>query len=777
MKKEEPFHGPLDFSWLLDAPAGKDGFLRIRDGHIFKGNDERIRFYGFNFHGNANAPEKPDAEIIANRLASAGMNIVRLHATDSHPWRRGGKTQIDYTGKDSRSLDAEVMDRQDYFIHCLKEKGIYVQVDLYCYRYFLPGDDLDYPDDMQKYTKQVTLFNRRLIDLQKEFATDYLSHYNPYNELKYMDDPCVALVQVMNEDGIFWYEARDEIGFPSYHKELDDRWNAWLIAKYGSRKALDLVWTKDDGTKCLLDEENPEQSTVCRLPHLEGTQQYVNWKDDYRGLGSPARYADYTEFLTWIQLNFSREMRDHLLALGVKVPINITNHAQGAADIFSLDKYADVNMDNGYWNHPDTVKRDEPRYHDINMGENDPRQTVVDNAFKLNLVTRLNHDRVAGKPFIAGEWNILWGTQFRSDGLPMVAAYACLQDWDGMILYAYHYGTALSQLDDARLEGAFSLYNDPAVWGQVGLCSAIFQQGLVAAGKNKLEVCYSERDLYAVPRNWIAPYGYASYVSQVAARFMDDVYTGSADVALASGNTPTGDYSLAAHALVYSRSPYRDGAQKYNTLEQFLARHRPPAGTLGTRRAILENGNDMDADYRTYSRILDAAMKKWGLLSENQGLVDEEALISDTGELRFDFRQGVFTIDAPGMQLRAGNIAGRQELGDFLFDIRNEKMTLSLLPLDEKPLAQSTRMLLIALGWSGNDGMVFEDQGDGSKIMRSEGHAPVLIDSLEGLLTASGPVQVYPLTPSGERMDPLPTMSNSVWFGGSQTMYFEIIKG
>ncbi|HEY5561892.1 MAG TPA: hypothetical protein VIK72_09105 [Clostridiaceae bacterium] len=132
---------------------------------------------------------------------------------------------------------------------------------------------------------------------------------------------------------------------------------------------MDKAWTKDDGTRCLLEEENPELGTVKCLPHLEGTQMYVDWKADYSGIYSPARYADYTEFLTSLQLDFSLEMRNHILSLGAKCAINISNHAQGAADIYSLNKYADVNMNNAYWNHPETVGTNVNKYHNINMVE------------------------------------------------------------------------------------------------------------------------------------------------------------------------------------------------------------------------------------------------------------------------------------------------------------------------------------------------------------------------------------------------------------------------
>lgn len=781
LKKDKMFKDALDFSFLLDAPAGKYGFAAVEDGHFYIGG-KRVRFYGFNIAFKNLFSPKRDAEVIAERLSKAGVNFVRIHAADCIP-RDGEHLLIDYSKGNTTNFDPVNLDKLDYLFYCLKQKGIYMQLDLLVRRGYMPGDDLDYPDPLCKFFKQIYIFNRRLVELQKQYADQYLLRVNPYTGLRYIDDPAVVLVQVMNENSIFWDEGcRDGSSLPSYMLELDRRFNNYLLAKYGSRNALDKAWTKDDGTRGLLEDEDPEKGTVRRLKHLEGTQMYVDWKADYRGMTSPARYADYTEFLTGIQLDFAREMRDHLLSIGVKCPVNISNHAQGAADIYSIDRYTDVNQDNAYWNHPDPLKPQAPHYHDINMVENDPRKTVVDSPFKLNLVTRLNHDRVSGKPFMAAEWNILYGTDFRSDALPMVAAYASLQDWDGMVLYAYHHANDMDKYDDSKLSGPFDLYNDPATWGQVGLCSYLFQKGLISPGRNLLEVCYSDRDLYAVPRNWIAPYGYASFVSRIAARFIGLKYKGDADVALASGNTPTGDYTAARRGLIFSRSEYVDGAQKYKGLDAFLKLHEE----AGDRFAVLKDGSAIDEEYTKYSKALDAAMKSWGLLTDGQGLVNDSRLVSDTDELDFDFGRGIFRINAPQIKTVSGNIRGTADLGIYRFEVKNERMTLSLLSLDERDTDESEHLLLVALGWCGNLGMKFETK-DGNRIMHDVGHGPVSIDSLEGSLTvraadsmdagvngaADACITVYPLSVDGVRMKPLEGKS-ALTFAGEGTMYFEI---
>src|SRR5580704_8374278 len=39
---------PVDVSLLLDAPAGKHGFVQVKDGHLVTADGQRIRFWGVN---------------------------------------------------------------------------------------------------------------------------------------------------------------------------------------------------------------------------------------------------------------------------------------------------------------------------------------------------------------------------------------------------------------------------------------------------------------------------------------------------------------------------------------------------------------------------------------------------------------------------------------------------------------------------------------------------------------------------------------------------------
>ncbi|MDI6783748.1 MAG: hypothetical protein QME64_06605, partial [bacterium] len=77
-----------DFSYLLDAPAGKRGFLTVRpDGHFYFTDGTRARFWGVTITQEHIDIPHERIDRIVDTLARAGVNLVRLHSLDN----RGGE--------------------------------------------------------------------------------------------------------------------------------------------------------------------------------------------------------------------------------------------------------------------------------------------------------------------------------------------------------------------------------------------------------------------------------------------------------------------------------------------------------------------------------------------------------------------------------------------------------------------------------------------------------------------------------------------------------------
>jgi hypothetical protein len=236
-----------------ERPAGAHGPIRVQEGHFVDGAGHRIRFFGTNLCFGATVPSHASAEKIAARLASLGINVVRLHHMDSAEFPRGLWDPQDRT---HRTLSAEALDRLDYLVAQLIDHGIYVNINLHVGRSPHPTDPAPQAESLPKYGKGVDNFWRPLIDFQKWYAKQLLDRVNKYTGRSYLQEPGVAFVEISNEDSLttLWLrgDGLDTLP-PPYQAYLDQRWQEWLRQRYGTREQLRRAWSQ--GERPLGDEQ------------------------------------------------------------------------------------------------------------------------------------------------------------------------------------------------------------------------------------------------------------------------------------------------------------------------------------------------------------------------------------------------------------------------------------------------------------------------------------------------------------------------------------------
>ena len=222
----------------LDAPAGKDGFVRVVDGH-FATDAGRIRFWGTNTCFEANFLSHEAADRMADRLARFGINCVRLHHMDMRDIWGTGRIQSQMT------LDPGQMDKLDYYIAALKKRGIYVNMNLHVSRSLDERDGFPPNVNRPSHDKAIDNYYRPLIDANKKYARDLLTHVNPYTGKAYKDEPAVAMIEINNENSILtmWggWGGLEVIQDP-FLADLRNLWNDWLKAKYADDAALQKAW-------------------------------------------------------------------------------------------------------------------------------------------------------------------------------------------------------------------------------------------------------------------------------------------------------------------------------------------------------------------------------------------------------------------------------------------------------------------------------------------------------------------------------------------------------
>lgn len=379
----------MDFSGRLDAPAGKYGLVVVRNGKfVFRDRPETpIRFYGVNFGGNALVPDKKTAERIADRIAAAGYNAVRIHNHDNVLTRRVGGSSVE--------LDPEQLDKLEYFIHCLKQRGIYLSTDLYVARKTHPGEIPEFPGKsfwLGEYKAMLFLFDSVKRNL-KEFSRNWLTHVNPYTGLALKDDPALFSLSLVNENDIF------------------------------------LVWN--------------------RTP--ESTEEFLKRFDAWKAVHKPqdgGAAADNPAFAAFLDEQYQatfRDLRKFVRDLGVSVPLTDQNMIATLRTAAMRDDYDYVDI-HSYWDHP------------IYLGGqwNPPSKLLNRSAISADAAVpaRLMLSRHSDKPMMVTEFDFASPNMFRAEGPVLVGAYAAFQNWDGV--FHYIYTNRLGEFDsDKDISGSF----------------------------------------------------------------------------------------------------------------------------------------------------------------------------------------------------------------------------------------------------------------------------------------------------------------------------------
>jgi hypothetical protein len=809
--------GILDFSGLNDAPAGKHGFLGVgEDGHFRFEDGSRVRFIGVNLVSDAGTPDKDAAPLIAERIARCGLNMVRFHHIDSLRGALRGRSILEYTNDCSTTLSAEGIDKLDYMIYQLKERGIYTHIDLFTLRSILPGDGPDYPDlltdDFEIALKNIHWYNRRIQELANRYSELYLTHYNPYTKTRYVDEPAVAIVQMLNENSLFWDNRKSGRAFPSYRRELNRRWNQYLLDTYHDRAALDAAWTNGNGKKALLRWEDPARFNVLDPGLGFWNELYRQWDDPVGTEPSPApspaapaapsptaspaaaspkpspaaspnispetspvRVAEHKKFLSGIAGEYVEHTRAFLKKLGLKCCIDVSNIPLGVAELEIIAR-GDLTEKNTYWNHPQRDQEDRAapdRFHHESSYRTSPLPHYAGErfeSFKMNIISSNSFGAVAKKPLVITEWNVPHPLPFRSDVVMQMACYGTLQDWDGMLLFAYSHTGTKEQLGLDHINGYFDSCNDPAVWGLMALSAEIYRKGLVKTARNLIDICYTTVDTFH-QSDYMVPYRPIPFISRVQARYTGPAYQGEADLAISSGFTASGDYRNAKHALVYSRSPYGDLHQQSDRLEEFLTLHEQAPNCR-----VFRDGGTVDRDSQEFYRQLRLTLRHFNLTDQDYTMEDDEPLTSDTGELVYDYKAGAMTAHTPRFNAYTGD-GGPRLVGDILYQIDNRRICASLLSRDGKPLENSGSILITAIGDCSNTGLTW----DGDQLL-SPGRGPILIDPFRGSVSLKNPAtrcNAWALDDQGRRQEPLTaTSAQGRWIIDCRTrtpaMYYEL---
>jgi hypothetical protein len=680
-KSSFPDSSLINRSSLLEAPAGKHGFVTTRGGHFVFTNGRRVRFFGINLAKESVFIKKEQIVKLADLFARTGINLVRIHHIDDST----GILTTDGTAQ----LNPARIDMIDYWIATLKARGIYVCLDLNDYRTFRASEGAVNGEELGRGAKPYAVFDTTLINLQQQYARMFLvDHKNPYTELSYADDPAVALLEIYDENGLFI--RRNDIANlkEPYATVLKSLWNNWLKEKYSTDIMLQNSWVDKNGVSALLIGESLDLMNIA-LPRMDINTSLTPLTNP---LLKPVRQSDGVMFLSYIQQQYFNSMESALRLMGVKIPITAVGAQEIMPDLEATGKTLDYIGINYYWDHPgwDTGKDwVMPGY----ISLNNPLTTSPQYSFPAVV----SEARVNGKPMVVREWGYCYPNPYRGTGMIEAATYGAFLDIDALILFTYG---ALEQMKSITF---FDVHNDPLRWGQVGTAARIFMSNEIATAKNSIGIGFSDVDL----NTWFSydtPLYQLSFFTRVDNYFWPDA-PHPYDLLITSGrsagtswnsnrlllmsnnnhtdltfqNSATGadamnGYNLSSakggkFGFVFNGTGFDVGVTRsYQAWPAFstadlLRNSLSPIGVNGGNALGFIDNIRQNAGFRTLREEL--AMKvaldilnKWDNAPFSHRTIESGVYRSDTSEIIRDTKKGRLFVDTPNIQIITGQLTG-----------------------------------------------------------------------------------------------------------------------
>ncbi|MDF2927547.1 MAG: hypothetical protein K0R57_6461 [Paenibacillaceae bacterium] len=417
----------IDASFLLDAPAGKHGFAKA-DGEniIFENTGEKVRFWGTNVVMQANFLTHDESDMLADRIARSGFNLVRFHHLDIN---KTNNIFAEGTVTSTRSLNENQLDKMFYLMSKLKEKGIYFYMDLLVMRPVVAGDNLNGADGLSLGWKPHNIYDPQLVELQKEYAEQLLSTPNPYitdasgQPVALKDDPALIFIDINNENSLLQIPGGD-MSSPYYSEMYTRLFNNWLGLKYATRAELEAAWHEDGKVGLEPGEDfaapagnvNIVGDGSKALPALYTTMNY-----------SEARKQDIYQFTYDILYDFFDDFRHYLKDdLGVKALI--TSTSMGGP---TNKRGTTVHLNTQIMDYTDTHSyKSHPNPNTFGRGGALTSWTSGSIVGGGELYRSTPWLRAFGQPYVIGEWQVCSPGPYSAEGILMQSAVASFQNWN-----------------------------------------------------------------------------------------------------------------------------------------------------------------------------------------------------------------------------------------------------------------------------------------------------------------------------------------------------------
>jgi hypothetical protein len=440
----------LDLSGIMPmGEVGSQGRVIINSqGHFAFENtpDKNIRFLTCTLSPHPNSDVDFETHESIERLVDGiwrtGYNMVRIHFLERFLMKGMGR---------EGEFSETTLDRFDYFIHCLKRRGIYLNLDLMTsWIGYTPGDiqTKENKNPLIAYKARIH-FEPEIRENWKRGVTMLFGRKNTYTGTRLVDDPVLVMAIAYNEQEYgFWRDFDTTYILP--------RWHEFLRSRYSSIDQLKQAWgAKAEGISSF--EDVPCFRFVSRLPDT----------------------LDAALFLREVETNTAQWYEKTMREIGYLGPVVSYNCGKNMYYNVVRKDMPVVAM-NAYHAHPSNW---------ILPGSGISQKSSIEERFKI--IRDFMGVRQRGKPFVVTEHGLVFWNQYRYEQAFTMGAYAALQGIDGLTTH----GSPVRYKDSGRIL-SFENSADPIAKVSEFLTYFLFVRGDVATAAAQIHVQITAEDVF-----------------------------------------------------------------------------------------------------------------------------------------------------------------------------------------------------------------------------------------------------------------------------------------
>ncbi|HKG05207.1 MAG TPA: hypothetical protein VKB19_02045 [Pedobacter sp.] len=407
----------LNLRYLNEEYAGKNGFIKLsNDGNSFtNGKGLEMRFWACNGGSLANDFSDDQLDSLARFLAGTGVNMIRYHGA------------INPHGKNTNITDTNTKEVNNIWrcVAAMKKQGIYTVISPFWPHNGHMGGWVPEEWGIEGYSGNddlwaVLYFDDKLKEGYKSWVRYLYTTPNPYTGVALKDEPAVSVIQIENEDAVFFWTMNGIK--PELAKKIGGQFSIWLQKKYGSLKLVRERWgiathKDDDFAKGIFGLYPIYDLTIPAKKEMA------------------ARLRDQTEFYAARQRDFYGEMVKYYREnLGCKQLINANNwRTASQSRLLDLERWtnsgAEVMAVNKYFDPQHKGPNDGWR---IDPGDFYGAPSALKNP--ADLPSNIKH--VSGHPMMVTEsaWNL--PNKYQTEGPLLMAAYGGLTGLDAFFWFS-----------------------------------------------------------------------------------------------------------------------------------------------------------------------------------------------------------------------------------------------------------------------------------------------------------------------------------------------------